>query len=115
MNIAEIIADYNEAVMDQSYPEMKKVAQRLLDALRSTSVTNISEKFITYTRYVDYNDTKYQIDVYINTDQIWNWEIHRDTDDKLVNWGKLNVDNEDSVFTCVIDNFANYVERGKGH
>ena len=111
MNITEIIADYNEAVMDQSYPEMKKVAQRLLDVLRSTSVTNISEKFVTYTKYVDYNDSKYQIDVYINSDNVWNWDI-RDEDCKLIKWGSdaLGVDNEDIIFAYVIDNFANYVE-----
>lgn len=113
MDITEIIAEYNEAVMCQSYPEMKKVAQRLITALKSTNVTNISEKFVTYTRYVDYNDSKYQIDVYIDvsTGNVWNWDI-RDNDYKLINWGygKLDTDNEDTIFTYVIDNFAKYVE-----
>lgn len=114
MNITEIIAEYNEAVMCQSYPEMKKVAQKLLTALKSTNVTNvtnISEKFVTYTKYVDYNDSKYQIDVYMNSDHVWNWDI-RDEDYKLVRWGfdALGVDNEDTIFAYVIDNFAKYVE-----
>lgn len=100
--------EYTEAVMNQSYPEMKKVAQKLLNYV---SIESITEKFITYTKYFEFRQHKYELDVYINPDsKEWNWDIHNEDLD-LVNYGHLKAKNEDEVFNEIFSDISYYIEK----
>lgn len=97
---------YNEAMKNQSYPEMKEVAKRLLNYLE---ITEISETEITYAKHLVYRDTHYEIEVgKSETADEWEWRIYRD--DNLINYGSLSCDSHEDVFNSVISDFSKIIE-----
>lgn len=105
--IEDIKKSYMEALKNQSLPEMKQVAKRLMNLLE---ISGISKTEVLYTKSLIYKDTEYYVEVEkTGIKDEWEWRIY-DENNKIKKFGTIKRENVEDVFCSIITNFSDFVE-----
>lgn len=98
MNTEKIKREYENAVYLQSYTEMKKVAQKLLNLI------DIEESpiYTKYTQYITFRGQEYQVDVEFDAE--WNFRIS-DIENNTIDFGTIDGENATEIFEKIKNNF----------
>lgn len=103
---SQIKEEYQNAMKDQSYPEMKAVAQKLMNYML---IESVSETYVKYTKFVKYRDETYEIQIEPDQGSL-SWVILNAYDThNVIAKGSEDSSDPEEVFDDLISKFAQLV------